>query len=85
MKRTMDSKMREWTETWTDSSHGPSMWLLPAGSQFYTRSCTHCARLLPNARRYELKDDPENPEGIPCVHCGDLIDSMTLSTTPMGG
>jgi hypothetical protein len=55
------------------------MWLLPAGGQFYTRSCIGCARLLPNARSYELKADLENPEGIRCVHCGDLIDSMILS------
>jgi len=79
MKRSMDSKKREWTETWTDSGNGPSVWLLPAGGQFYTRSCTRCARSLPNARSYDLKVDPESPEGIRCVHCGDRIDSMILS------
>ena len=78
MKRTMDSTKRNGTKAWTESVNGPSVWLHPAGGQFYTRSCTRCARLLPNARSYDPAG-PENPEAIRCVQCRDLIDSMILS------
>ena len=79
MKRTRDSTRRQWADTQTGSRNGPSMWLLPSGGQFYTRSCTRCARLLPHARSEDLKADSENAERIPCVHCGDLIDATILS------
>jgi hypothetical protein len=79
MKHTMDSTYQKRSEAWTVPGYGPSVWLLPGGGQFYTKSCTRCARLLPNAWRHDLKDDRERDSEIErCVHCGELLDSMTL-------
>jgi hypothetical protein len=83
MKHTADSKKWKRTDTCLDNGDGPSVWLLPAGGQFYTRSCTRCARLLPNARSYDLEDDRNSGEDMRCIHCGDLIDSIILSNENM--
>ena len=79
MKRTMDSRKRTWTKVWTESGNGPSVWLLPGGGQFYTRSCVRCARLLPKTSRHDRIENRENPERTLCVHCEDPIDSTILS------
>lgn len=79
MKRTMDLTKRKSTEAWADLGYGPSVWLLPGGGQFYTKSCTRCARLLTNALRCPLKTDSERvSEAVRCVHCEEPIDSMIL-------
>ena len=79
MKRTIDSPKRNRTNAWTEGGNGPSVWLLPGGGQFYTRSCVRCARLLPKTSRQDRIENRGNPEGTPCVHCEDPIDSTILS------
>src|SRR5688572_23226238 len=83
MKRTIDSTKdstkRNWRKAWSESANGPSVWLLPGGGQFYTRSCVRCARLLPKTSRHDRIENREHPEGTSCVHCGDPIDSTILS------
>jgi hypothetical protein len=80
MERALDITSRKWTEAWVDPGYGPSVWLLPGGGEFYTKSCTRCARLIPHAWRYDLKEDRErNSEIVRCVHCAEPIDSMMLS------
>lgn len=79
MKRTIDSTKRNRTNAWTEGGNGPSVWLLPGGGQFYTRSCVRCARLLPKTSRHDRIENRGNPEGTPCVHCEDPIDSTILS------
>ena len=79
MKRTIDSTKRNWRKAWTESANGPSVWLLPGGGQFYTRSCVRCARLLPKTSSHDRTDNRERSERKRCVHCGDPIDSTILS------
>ena len=79
MKCAMDFTKRSLAEAWTDLGNGPSVWLLPSGGQFYTRSCTRCARLLPHAWSHvpERNGEP-NAQDLRCVQCGEHIDSMIL-------
>src|SRR5688572_29766726 len=79
MKRAIDSTKRNWRKAWSESANGPSVWLLPGGGQFYTRSCVRCARLLPKTSRHDRIENREHLEGAHCVHCGDPIDSTILS------
>src|SRR5678816_3771934 len=68
MKCAMDFTKRSLAEAWTDLGNGPSVWLLPSGGQFYTRSCTRCARLLPHAWSHvpERNGEP-NAQDLRCV------------------
>ena len=79
MKRTIDSTKRNRRKAWTESANGPSVWLLPGGGQFYTRSCVRCARLLPKTSRHDRIENRERREETLCVHCRDPIDSTILS------
>jgi hypothetical protein len=79
MKCAMDFTKRSWAEAWTDLGNGPSVWLLPSGGQFYTRSCTRCARLLPYAGSNDPKSGgDQNDKNLRCVQCGEHIDAVIL-------
>ena len=71
MEQRTGSRKAARDRTTEERLNGQSIWVLPAGKQFYTRSCTRCAGLLVSDWCYDLDNTGEyNVEVLHCVQCG---------------